>query len=275
VKIGRRRSADSPDPQRVSDEVPDGPVAVYARVLDGESLWLAVAGATGPIGLRREGAVELVRPESDAPPDPTYASLRWHLPTALPGDDAAVFEVVADGAPLTARPLPDRTPMRTPPSRDGRWQFEVRRRDGGSLVVERAPRPPTAEVDDTVLADDGLVVTFTDPGLAEPRLLLVDGAEAPVAEIAVTRDGSLWTATLLADLVPAEQGPLWTLVVADGERRVPLVRPRNDSQMPGHATVLPFLWSGDGDSRSMVRFQYQREGRIRVNRPPTGEEESP
>jgi hypothetical protein len=33
--------------------------------------------------------------------------------------------------------------------------------------------------------------------------------------------------------------------------------------------------TGDGDDRSMVRFQYQREGRIRVNRPPTAEEESP
>ena len=275
MKIGRRRTAESPSPASPGPSDDGGPVAVYARVLDGESLWLAVDGATGPIRLRREGEGALVEPENDAPSDPTYTSLRWHLPTALPGDDAAVFEVVtADGDPLRARPLPDRSPMRTPPSRDGRWQFEVRRREGGALVVERAVRPPTAEVADTVVDDDGLVVTFTDAGLAEPRLLLVDGTEATVAEIEVVRAGDLWSATVHAGVVPTEQGPLWTLVLADGDRRVPLVRPRNDSAMPGHATVLPFLWTGDGDERSMVRFQYQREGRIRVNRPPTGEEDS-
>ncbi len=68
--------------------------------------------------------------------------------------------------------------------------------------------------------------------------------------------------------MPADVGPHWFLAVADTDgEQVPIVRPGNDSARPGHSTVLPFLWSEDTDGvRSMVRFQYQHESRIRVNR---------
>jgi hypothetical protein len=283
VKIRRRvgdraRTAVEPrtPPTRGSDDLPPGPGAVYARILDGDNLWLAVIG-TERAGLRAEGSGTVFEPASDAPPDPSVTSLRWHLPSALPeptGDEPELFEVVTvpAGDPVRAHRLPDPAPMRTPPSRDGRWQFEVRRREGGALVVRREPRGEVAEVADTVLTPDGgLALTFTAPGLADPRLLVVDAEGTPVSEIPAAREGDLWTATVRADDVPSEEGPHWLIDVADGDRRVRLVRPRNDSLMPGHSTVLPFLWTGDGEDRSMVRFQYQREGRVRVNRPPAEE----
>ena len=263
---------------RESDDLPPGPRAVYARILDGDSLWLAVTG-TERVGLRAAGSGTVFEPANDAPPDLSVTSLRWHLASALPdpsGDGPEVFEVatVPDGVPVRAQRLPDPAPMRTPPSRDGRWQFEVRRREGGALVVRREPRGEVAEVDDTVLTPDGLVLTFTAPGLAAPRLLVVDTDGTPVSEIPTAREGDLWIATVRASDVPPEEGPHWLLDVADGDRQLLLVRPRNDNLMPGHSTVLPLLWTGDGPQerdRSMVRFQYQREGRVRVNRPPTEE----
>ncbi|MGI8646230.1 MAG: hypothetical protein ACR2JD_07920 [Nocardioides sp.] len=266
MRWGLRRGAEPPAP---APEVPLGARAVYAQVLDGDSLWLAVAGTTERIGLRREGTSEVLEPADDAPPDHTVTSLRWHLPIALPGDDGATFEVVTlTGTPVRGDALPDQAPMRTPPSRDGRWQFEVRRREGGAVVVRREVRQRTAEVADTVLTDDGVLVTFSDPGLTDPRLLLVDAAGETVAETPVTRSDDLLGANLRADDVPRATDVHWFLAVADGSGSVPLVRPRNDNLMPGRSTVLPLLWSDAGESRTLVRLQYQREGRIRVNRPP-------
>ena len=276
VKIGRRRSAESPSPAAPGPSDDRGPVAVYARVLDGESLWLAVDGATGPIGLRREGdgRAGRARERRAARPDVHLAALAPAHRAArrrrgrLRGGHRRRRSAAGPARCPTGRRCGPRRPAtaagssRCAGARAARWSSSGR-------CGHRRPRWPTPSS-----TDDGLVVTFTDAGLAEPRLLLVDGADATVAEIEVARAGDLWTATVRAGVVPTEQGPLWTLVLADGDRRVPLVRPRNDSAMPGHATVLPFLWTGDGDDRSMVRFQYQREGRIRVNRPPTGEEDS-
>jgi len=232
-------------------------------------LWLAVTGTSERIGLRREGTPEILEPADDAPPDDAVTSLRWHLPTSLPGDDDATFEAVTlTGTVVHSGPLPDPAPMRTPPSRDGRWQFEVRRREGGALVVRRHVRERSAEVADIVLTDDGVLLTFADPGLTDPRLVLVDAAGEPVAETPVAPSGHLLGATLRADDVPPGTDVHWFLALADDSVTVPLVRRRNDNLMPGQATVLPQLWSDVGEARTLIRLQYQREGRIRVNRPP-------
>lgn len=271
---------EAPTPDRGPDTAPGppapitGPQAVYARVLDGDSLWLAVTETSEPVGLRRDGTDEVVVPASDAPPDDEVISLRWHLPSALPGDDAAVFEVVtAAGAPVRSHPLPDQAPMRTPPSRDGRWQFAVGRREGGALVVRREPREPAAEVVDVRLSDDGVVFTLSDPGLGATRLRLVDGAGGLVTEMPVTRSDEGLSATVRAADVPPEQGVHWFLALGNDTSTVPVLRRRNDSAMPGRSTVLPLLWTGEGETRSMVRFQYQLEARVRVNRPTQGQDE--
>ena len=277
--LDRLLPADAPGPDPAPDPIPPltGPQAVYARVLDGDSLWLALTDIAEPVGVRREGTTEVVVPASDAPPDEEVISLRWHLPSALPGDDAAVFEVVtASGAPVRSRPLPDQAPMRTPPSRDGRWQFAVRRREGGALVLRRDARDRAAEVIDVVLVDDGVVLTLSDPGLGAARLRLVTAAGDVVGEMPASRTDDGLVAVVRAGDVPLDQGVHWFLALGNDHESVPVLRHRNDNAMPGRSTVLPLLWTGEGESRSMVRLQYQLEARVRVNRPaptPDGETE--
>jgi len=274
--LGRLLASDAAEPIPSSLDEPApiaGPQAVYARVLDGDSLWLAVTETTDPVGVRREGTDEVVVPVSDAPPDDEVISLRWHLPSVLPGDDPAVFEVVtATGTPVRSHPLPDQAPMRTPPSRNGRWQFAVRRREGGALVVRRDAREPAAEVVAVHLTDAGVTFTLTDPGLSAPRLRLVDAAGKVVSELPMTRSEDGLTATVGADDVPDQQGPHWLLALGNDAESVPVLRRRNDNATPGRSTVLPLLRAGEGETRSMVRFQYQLEARVRVNRPPTSGE---
>ena len=112
----------------------------------------------------------MLEPENDAPPDPVAASYRWHLPSALPpladdaDHDAFVVVTLPSGVPVRAEALPDAEPMRTPPTRDGRWQLDVRRREGGAVVVRRERRGPAAEVVAVDQDDEGVTLTVTAPG---------------------------------------------------------------------------------------------------------------
>lgn len=259
----------TPQPARDSPVPLAGPQAVYARVLDGDSLWLAVTGVSEPVGLRSEGTGKVFQPENDAPPDDEFASLRWHLPTALPGDDAAVFEIVtADGTLVRGRPLTDQSPMCTPSSRDGRWQFAVRRRQGGALVLRRDLGEHSAELLRVRLTDDDAVVfTLADPGMGAVRLCLVDDEGAVAAQLPVTRDGTRLTGTVRAHDIPAGPGAQWLLALGSDTGSVPVLRHRNDNVMPGRSTVLPLLWTGEGDDRTRVRFHFQPGGRVRIHRP--------
>ncbi len=183
-------------------------MAVYARILDGDSLWLAVTGTDERVGLRHEATGDVLEPENDAPADPVAASYRWHLPSALPpladDTDHDTFLVVAlpSGAPLRAEALPDPEPMRTPPTRDGRWQLDVRRREGGAVVVRRDRRGPVAEVVAVDQDDDGVTLTVTAPGGTATawRLLVVDGDGQRVGEVPMTTDDRGAVTTLPATL---------------------------------------------------------------------------
>ena len=275
----RRREAPAADPGVLPDTSASGPTAVYARILDGESLWLAVTGSHEPTALRHEPTGQVIEPPNDAPADPTAAAYRWHLPPALPPlvDDADhdVFLVVtaASGTPVRAGRLPDPDPMRTPPTRDGRWQLDVRVRADGSVTVRRERRPRVAEI---VAAEPdgegGVAIVVADPAAADgARLALVDEADRVVGQVPLVASDRGLTATLTVADVPEEIGPHWFLAVADvsgaDDGLVPVVRPANDSARPGHSTVLPFLWAEDAaGARSMVRLQFQQEGRVRVNR---------
>jgi len=241
-------------------------------VLDGDSLWLAVTGTRERIGVRLEGTRQILEPDNDAPADPTYTSLRWHLPSCLPGEEAATFEVVTlpAGEPVRVSSLPDPAPMRTPTSRDGRWHFDVRRREGGALVVRREPRERAPEVSAVRLEDDAVVLTLNVPALGEghgaPQLLLKDGASI-VSRLPVTRQGDLLTAHVRADDVPPDEGGHWLLALGSDTRSVPVIRSRNDNTAPGRSTMLPLLLGEEVENQSRVRFHYQAGGRLRVQRP--------
>lgn len=283
-KLGERaRAALAPDAREGEPAAaavqPSGPVAVYARILDGDSLWLAVTGTAETVALRHEQTGRLVEPANDAPSDPAAASYRWHLPTALPDlaedadHDTHLVVTTGSGTPVRAEAVTDADPMRTPPTRDGRWQLDVRRRRDGALAVRRDRRGPAAELVAVDPTDGGVQLTVSDPGTAPDRLLVVDDADAVVGEVPLSTGEAGLTALLTASDVPGDVGPHWFLAVAGADGpHVAVVRPRNDSARPGHATVLPFLWSEDAQGqRSMVRLQYQHESRVRVNRLGDGE----
>jgi hypothetical protein len=289
-KLGERARAvlSSEDPSQAGEPAPPaGPRAVYARVLDGDSLWLAVVGTEERVALRHEVSGEVVEPDNDAPADPAAASYRWHLPSALPDlaetDDHDVFVLVTTGSgtQVRAEDLPPVAPMRTPPTRDGRWQLDVRRREDGTVVVRRERRAPVAEV--TFVDDDPdgqLVVAFTAPTVEVPVMVLTDENGTVVSESAEstvsTDDDGRLTARLDPEVVPPEPERDWFLAVqnraADEARPVPLVRPRNDAARPGFALALPIMWGevdGPGQrERTSVWVRYQAEGRLCVQRPP-------
>lgn len=130
----------------------NAPQAVYARVLDGEHLWLAVRG-DGPLLLRRGGAPDLpvpTEPQHDA--EGPLLTARFPLAEAL----ADVHDVDLElqlfagsgrraAAVAHAAAAPAGPGLTAPTTRDRRWQFKVADADG-TLVIRRSRRSATIPV---------------------------------------------------------------------------------------------------------------------------------
>lgn len=192
--------------------------AVYARLVDGEHLWLDVRG-DAPLVLRREGAADL---ELDADPFP--------LAAALADDDADQLELrlLADGRPVThAAVAPHGPGLATPPTRDRRWQFRIVSGDDG-LVIRRNRLAPTVAVLGFAGTDDGVELRLdTDADSAE---LVADGQR--LAELPVVNR------TLLLTTLPALTSGV-TATFRLGEADV--VRSGNALERPMSAVALPPL----------------------------------
>lgn len=257
---------------------PQGPRAVYARVLDGESLWLALASDPGPLALRHRATGTLMHLDNDAPPDPTYTSLLWRL-TDLDGDEEATYDLVTDaGVPVLGGPT-KAFPMRTPPTHDRRWLYELTS-EAGALVVRRT-RPKRAVEITHVTLEEGRVRLWLTPAPDQSRLRLTAStgrtliesatdADAPDAPIELElRDGSAWIA---ADDVPdtgAGQEGTWLLDIVHGDQLIALVRRHDECAQPGRSTALPTLWGdAEGGGRSTIRLTYGPDSRVRVIREP-------
>ena len=211
----------------------------YARVLDGETLWLAVEGAPPTVTLRYDGG-ELVEPTEPETGAGLEGVVRARVPLGALADvtrtsgDLVVEVLAGDGrqaAPITwgeeQAPGPVREAIAT---RDRRWRWRVTAPDGhlGLVRGEVAPGIPVARV---TPHDDGRGV----------RLDLL----APGAAVDVRADEH----TVLA---PGERAAL----TRDG---LPLVRAHDDLRRPHHAVALPVL--GDG-----LRLRWQPDGRLAVSR---------
>lgn len=268
------------------DSPGSGPRAVYARILDGDSLWLAVEEATGPLAIRDRATGRVTPLGSDLPDHPGLISVRTDLAAqAGSGETGAVFDVVTlarRGAKQVwiATQTPD-DPITTPPSRDDRWHFTIRRSDDGFLRIRRDPLVPTALVSSVAAAVGGSGLTIqlrlsrAPSGL--PRLALVDteNRSHPLATVELhdTGEGAgsrLWTGELTLADVPSEPGVATLLAVVVGDEVWPVLRDHNDLRSPGRSVVLPGLTDPDGETE-LVRVQYQHEARIRIWRPdPSG-----
>jgi hypothetical protein len=259
-----RRTAEAPaDPAAEPTAPPTpprgAPVSAYARILDGQTLWLAVAAAPGSLALREVGSDEIHELSSDlGEDDPAYRSVRADL-LGLPGDAEASYDVVLvppgvrGPRPVWSAPFP-RTPVRVPPSRDGRWQFALVRTDEGTLRVRRTPPAPGLEVLDLAVDESGIRVAFTATDAAELRLVEDDTV---LATYPVTRAGDHAVAVLTEDRLPEGTGQLARLLAGD----TPLRRRANDLGNANHAVLLPVLFGDDPDLARM-RLRWSPEGHL-------------
>lgn len=280
---------------RVVDKVRsdhDDPTAIYARVLDGDHLWLAVInvpdGTSFALATVDGARVPLAPEVLERLTAPSGASLRaslLELPLAGIGTAfrARVVAVLPGGniAPVRTGPLPSTAPTRTPPSSCGWWQHEVERADDGVLVLSSTQHAPWAELVAAMSNDYALTATVKVPA---------EVGAVTAAELAL-RDGSV--------IATIKRGPRLELVgaTADGDRQVVVVRLEKDDvavapgvparlwlrtaavvtptvvrrarhglSTPDFATVLPGLHDQDL-TKPVLRWRFLPDGALGAVRP--------
>lgn len=264
------------------------PAATYARVLDGDHLWLALTGVdtSAALALRlADGTTLALAPEVAEPLPGGGASLRCALPEALlphgarPGDTGrAALLVVASGdgaqpvADATAPGDADGGPTRTPPSRRGDRQHAVARDADGTLLLTTtrlAPRAEAVGFGGPVPDADALVVDVALPPDCPP---VVGAALAPLpggAPVPATWQPDASTGGRvrvgLAAAVPAPGARLLLRTAHDAgaEPRADLAvhRAHDGLRDPSTAVALPHPLVDDGGA---VRWDFDTEGALVV-----------
>ncbi|GEP37737.1 hypothetical protein NPS01_14000 [Nocardioides psychrotolerans] len=221
-------------------------VAVYARVLDGDHLWLAVPAPTGETLAVRGG------PDGELPVPTEHrdglAVARLDVAALLGGVDAdkVVLTFALDGETVTWDGGPMVGPTKVPPTRDGRWQLRAFAADG-ELRVARTRADAACVVDG--IEHDGDVVTL-GLSIADGVLVALDES-TEIGRVAVV-DGR---AVLDASLVVPD-GVVARLAVRSGDLDVPVVRRERDLKRANFAVVLPATAGG--------RLQWQPDGQLAI-----------
>ena len=260
MKIARRRPADGPD----------GPVAVFAGILDGQRLWLATEERPGSLALRDIGSGDVIAPHNEVPDDqPGYRAARIDL-GELPGEDEATYDVVlvpsGGGTPkqVGSGPLEGRRPR---PAADGRTQYWLGSGGEGTLQVHRGAVDEAAELRAVKVTDDGLLLTIT--GTGRSLALLADGE--PVVTFATSATGpDTVTATIDAASVPATDRQPTQVVIGEPHAWLPIRRRANDLAEPGRGAPLPKL--RDEHQRECLRLRWSSQALLvaRVPDPEAG-----
>ncbi len=240
MKLARRR-ASAPEEgiatESTPPEPPKGrPPVVFAGILDGRHLWLAVDAQPGALTLRDRASGEVLDLPSEVTEDqPDHRSVRLDL-DRLTGETYDVVLVPAPGR--TPRPL------WTPPLPAAAYRgWALRRGPDGELHVDRLP-PERGVVLDAVRTDgDRVVLTLSEP-VDDLLLLGPDGAPA----------GRIGTTFGLADL-PTGAGRLLQPVVGSAEEHRPVVRRANDFTRPDAAVLLPHLVDDEDRPRARLRWR--------------------
>ncbi|MCW2797901.1 hypothetical protein [Nocardioides sp.] len=285
MKFARRRDApttEARDPLEAPEDPgpppppkpPRGaPVAAYAGIVDGQTLWLAVEAVAGSLAMRASESGDVLAVRSDLAEDqPAYRSIRVDLGELI-GDGPASYDLVlvppGGGAPKTvwSPPLPEGEPLRIPPARDGRTQFALHRSDDGFLRVRRRILAPATELRDVRLHDAGVELTVDPVTDGQPTLLLLE-QESPevVATWPLDLTDAGWAALLTLDRLPPGSGQTLRVGVGTAERWVPVRRRRNDLADPNRAVLLPPL-SGDDTDRPALRLRWSRDGLLQARLP--------
>ena len=280
MKLARRRASRSPDdtPGPDTAEQPDpptaprgAPVASFAGILDGQSLWVAVDLTPGSIALRHTGTGDVVALTNDAPDDqPAYTSARMDLGglAATDGSEAATYDVVI--VPTSGRsPRPiwsaPRQDARVAPARDERTQWGLDRTPEGYLQITRTDLEPTAWLTGVVEEADGVRLTIAtgDETAADVEVALLAEGEA-LARFPTSATESGLTA-LLTGAPTGGPADSWALdesldvhtrvVIGVPGEWVPVRRRHDDLPDPGRGAPLPPVnLPGSETARIRLRF---------------------
>lgn len=221
---------------------------VYARILDGATLWLAVRGP-GSLTVHGPGGSRPVEVETLADAGGSLLSARLDVASLLDGADgpaALTFEL--DGAPLAWEKEPLPGPTKVPTTRDGRWQLRVGAADG-QLRVLRAPVDEGVVVERIATGSDDDTVELTLRVTGDAELVSLDG-DRVLGAVPVAANG---TVALTAALPPGR------LAVRHAGRTVPVVRRQRDLKRPNFAVALPSTPTG--------RLQWQPDGQLVIGDP--------
>jgi hypothetical protein len=286
VKFARRRGAPTPAAGALPDasagtappppppKPPRGsPVAAYAGIVDGQTLWLAVEAVAGSLAFRVGEAGDVVAARSDLAEDqPAYRSIRVDL-ADLPGGEPASYHVVlvppggGRPKPVWSPPLPAGGPLTVPPARDGRTQFALNRTDEGFLRVLRRTLAPATELRHVRLRDAGLELIVDPVAGAEPTLLLLDqDSPAVVASWPIDPTDEGWSAVVSLDRLPPGSGQTLRVGVGTPEDWIPVRRRRNDLAEANRAVLLPPLYDDEAD-RPRLRLLWSRGGLLQTRLP--------
>lgn len=252
MKLARRRPTTDSDPSPDQPSAPPAPpspprgapVTTFAGVLDGRSLWLAVAATPGALALREPQSGDVVALATDLVEDqPEHRSIRVDLDgLGLTGEAAYDVVLVPAGGRAPRRVWsPPLTPALAPTHDGHRW--EVVRDDEGMLGLRRTAVAPGVELT-SISADPDGVRLAVEP----PAPLVLRGEDG--AEVAPLPDGLLSVEAVrgVADST--------THVTTDDGR--PVVRRDHDLLNPGRGAPLPELYlPGDGvrDPLGLVRVR--------------------
>jgi hypothetical protein len=253
-----------------------GPQAVYARILDGERLWLALDADAGEPALRRTDTREVVQPADDLPAghsahEPGVRSVRWLLTDVVPEADGAEVEVIvrpAAGAAalsiLAPEPHPE-SPARVDTTPDGRWRFVLDSAVGDTLRVRRVPVPPSSRLRAVSAGPGSVTVVCEDVGRDQADLLLLDDDRQVAARLPMDRTAAGFERTIRTADLPALAGG-YRVVLGSPEDYVLVVRQHSDLHVPDPtAVLLPMLTHEDGD-RVSGRLRFAPHGALRVQR---------
>ena len=273
MKVRLRRpapSSSSPEPTEptAAPGPPRGaPVARFAGILDGQSLWVAIDAAPGSLALRETESGDVIASANDAPDDqPAYSSIRVDLGTLAGDKEHAEYDVVLvppggrAPRPVWAADLPA---TRISPTHDARTQWALTRTDEGILHLSRTALDETAWL--TVISEeaDGVRVTVIHDGADRSNdesalhfALLNEGE--PVVTFPAIREGRTVSGVLVADAKLDPNLDVQTRLALgplDGNSWVPVRRQRDDLPDPGRGAPLPAVHlPGTETVRFRLRF---------------------
>lgn len=224
----------------------EGAEAVYARVLDGVTLWLAVRTTADMLVLRADGRDVELPTEAMADPTGTLLTARVPLAELLLPSGGLVVEVLAGrgrrAVPVHAPgPVPDGPTAIAPSGPD--WTFRPEAEDG-RLRIRCEATPPSVPVLDIEDTDHG--VTLTLP-LAAGTEVELRGPDGPVGTLTTRAGGHV---DLPADLALPD-GDVVTLWAEDA----PVTRRADVLARPNQAVALPAPGAG-------TELRWQPNGRL-------------